>query len=65
MKKKYRIKKCIYPHPHIPHFHTVVFTVQVRNILGIWTNVKDFHDLEDGDFAKREAAELFDKLIEP
>ena len=62
MKKKYRIKKRVYSHENWPHVVQVVYTVQVRNILRIWTDVKSFHDRTDEEFAKREAVELFETL---
>lgn len=64
MKKKYRIKKSVYSHESNPHIVQVVYIVQVRNIFGIWTNVKEFHEKDDEEFAKREAVELYEKLME-
>lgn len=64
MKRKYRIKKRVYLHECNPHIAQVIYTVQVRNIFWIWTDVKSFSDRKDEDFAKREAVELYEKLIE-
>lgn len=64
MKMRYRIKKKVFTTDYNPNIREVVYTVQVMNILGVWTNVKHFHDQKDEDFAKREADELLEKLME-
>lgn len=58
MKKKYRIKT-LFPETPSP-----AYLVQVRTWWGTWVNVKKFDDLNDPDFARREAEELLDKLNE-
>lgn len=60
--KKYRIEKRVLPHRSNPALDVVLYIVQVRNVLGVWTNVKVFQDLWDEDFALREAEELLEIL---
>lgn len=66
MKKKYRIKiverRQVSDKWIMINCHTS--KVQVRAIFGIWITVKSFEDIDDPDFANREAHELLEKLEE-
>lgn len=57
---KYRIK---INHYHYHNFHCISYVVQVKACM-FWVTVKTFYDPNDTDFAKRQAEELLDKLLE-
>ena len=66
MKKKYRIK-IVEKRQESDKWimsNSPTFKVQVRAIFGIWITVKSFQDIDDPDFANREAHELLEKLEE-
>jgi hypothetical protein len=65
MRKKYRIKTSDeYVAGMGGHLTTPVYIVQVRSWWSVWVNIKEFVDVWDPDFARREAEELLDKLNE-
>lgn len=58
--RKYRIK---INHQRYYNFHCVVYAVQVKTCM-CWVTIKTFYEPNDTDFAKRQAEELLDKLLE-
>ena len=65
MRKKYRIKTI---HECVSGLLGVtilpIYRVEVRTWCGIWVTVKEFCDITDFEFAKREAEELLEHLNE-
>lgn len=63
--KRYRIRRGEYAakDPFIPMLYELhsYYSVQVRTWFG-WVSVKEFEDVEDDEFAKREAEELLAEL---
>lgn len=65
MREKYRIKTSDeYVAGLGGQMTTPVYVVQMHAWWGAWVNVKEFIDIWDPDFARREAEELLDKLNE-
>lgn len=65
MKRKYRIKTI---KENVSGLLGVtilpIYCVQVHTWCGIWVTIKEFEDITDFDFARREAEELLDHLNE-